>query len=138
MKKSTARSEETNQEDMPPLAASSSFDWSGWAPFDENSQITGEAKITAAIKFVATVCYVLAWACILFVAVWKIVDTSYLFRERDDPSMFDKVTDYFGYDSKWPFAKMIDNGKDTYRVYFFIMPFFLGFLFLSAKGVLTT
>lgn len=80
--------------------------------------------------------HILALACILFVPVWKIIDTSFLFRERDDPSLFDKVTDFFSADSSWPLAKHIDNGKDTYRVYFFILPFALGFVFLAIELVL--
>jgi len=87
------------------------------------------------IKAMVTLSYVCAWLCILFVPLWKVFDTSFLFRERDEPSMFDKTVDYFSSDSSWPFAKRIGNGKDTYRLYFFVMPFFLGFLFLFAKGI---
>lgn len=72
-------------------------------------------KEQVGVKAILATCSLLSWACVLFVPIWKIIDTSYLFRERDDPSLFDKVTSYFSSDSSWPFAKAIDNGKDTYR-----------------------
>lgn len=98
-------------------------------------QATTTTTMSTTIKAMSTLSYACAWLCILFVPLWKVFDTSFLFRERDEPSMFDNTVDYFSSDSSWPFAKRIDNGKDTYRLYFFVMPFFLGFLFLFAKGV---
>ena len=83
-------------------------------PIPSQARGTEVSTVHVAIKVLVTVSYILAWVCILFVPFWKIIDTSFLFRERDDPSMFDNVTDYFS-DSAWPWAKFIDSGKDTYR-----------------------
>lgn len=80
-------------------------------------------------------CAFLSWSLVLFVPIWKIVDTSYLFRESQDPSMFDQAKEEFSSDSKWPFASYIDDGKDTYRVYVFIVPFAVAFFFLFLKGL---
>jgi len=94
---------------MDPSIASNSV-----VPIPSQARRTEATTVHVAIKVLVTVLYILAWVCILFVPFWKIIDTSFLFRERDDPSMFDNVTDYFS-DSAWPWAKFIDSGKDTYR-----------------------
>ena len=118
-----------------PIAEESSESLRDELATSANMDLIPVKRTEAITKSLLITCYLLSWACVLFVPAWKVIDTSYLFRERDDPSMFDKVTDYFA-DSTWPFAHFIDSGKDVYRVYFFIMPFFLGFLFLAVAGMI--
>jgi predicted ferric reductase len=47
--------------------------------------------------------------------------------------MYDNLLLHFEPTTHWPFAKALDDSQDTYRVYFFIMPFFASFLLFALK-----
>jgi predicted ferric reductase len=50
--------------------------------------------------------------------------------------MYDNIQDNFEYDSKWPFTKLLNDSKEVYRVYFYIIPFFVSFLLIALKGTM--
>jgi len=100
--------------------------------FDDGSPKTAQDVL---ISVFVVLCSVLAWSCAIFVPAWKILDTSYLFRESSDPSMYDEVKDYFKEHPEYPFTEAIDSTKVMYRINFMIMPFCLSFLFIALKGL---
>jgi len=102
--------------------------------FDDRNQSSKTAQDVLISVFVV-LCSVLAWSCVIFVPAWKVIDTSYLFREKSDPSMYDDVKNYFKEHPEYPFSGSIDSMKVMYRINFFIMPFCLSFLFIALKGL---
>ena len=66
-----------------------------------------------------------SWISIAFalaVPCWKIYETSYAFREAEDPSKYDNVVNWF--ETKKPYmTHMVGGGKQSMRVYTFVLPF---------------
>jgi hypothetical protein len=89
-------------------------------------------------RMLAGACSLVALLLVLFPWAMKIYETSWLFREKTDPSDYDGAKDYFE-GTEIPFQPMIDNPKTMMRVYFFVIPyiiatFLIGITFLLQRG----
>jgi predicted ferric reductase len=106
--------------------------------YDTNGKRARRRAVLA--KTLVVVLFLFAWAIISYVLIWKVIDTSYAFRGAGDPTLFDRVKEYFSPGGKgflWPYAKDIDASKDTYRVYVFVVPFATAFLCVALKGLVS-